>query len=223
MARRGRPRAFDRDAALQRALELFWDSGYEAVTLEDLQAAMGGISPPSFYAAFGSKERLFYEVVELYRATVGGEPARAMTGQATGRAAIEAMLTTAAGAFCRPGRPRGCLLVGGAMSCARASKSVQDHVQQLRLQAPELIRQRLEQSVRDGDLPPGADLDGLVSFYATVLYGLAVRAGDGASQESLMAAVAGAMAAWDALTGPSRPARAPQTGSVGFNPRTREP
>jgi AcrR family transcriptional regulator len=210
MARRGRPRAFDRDAALRGAMELFWAVGYEAATLEDLQTAMGGISPPSFYAAFGSKERLFYEVVELYRATVGGEPARALDAPATSRAAIEAMLTTAAGAFSLPGRPRGCLLVMGAMSCARTSKSVEDHLQRLRSQAPELIRQRLERSVQDGDLPPGVDLDALVSFYATVLYGLAVRARDGASHEALMAAVAGAMVAWDALTTTSQPAPSPQ-------------
>jgi AcrR family transcriptional regulator len=210
MARRGRPRAFDRDAALRGAMELFWAVGYEAATLEDLQAAMGGISPPSFYAAFGSKERLFYEVVELYRATIGGEPARALDADATGREAIEAMLTTAAGAFCLPGRPRGCLLVMSAMTCARASKAVEDHLQLLRSQAPDLIRRRLERSVQDGDLPPSADLEALVSFYATVLYGLAVRARDGASHETLMAAVAGAMVAWDPLTTTSQPAPSPQ-------------
>lgn len=210
MARRGRPRAFDRDAALRGAMELFWAVGYEAATLEDLQAAMGGISPPSFYAAFGSKERLFYEVVELYRTTVGGEPARALDGHATGRAAVEAMLTTAAGAFCLPDRPRGCLLVMGAMSCARTSKAVEEYVQQLRSQAPELIRHRLERCVQDGDLSPCVDLEALVSFYATVLYGLAVRARDGASQEALRAAVAGAMAAWDPLTATSQPAPPPQ-------------
>jgi AcrR family transcriptional regulator len=201
MARRGRPRSFDRDAALHRAMELFWAVGYEAATLEDLQAAMGGIAPPSFYAAFGSKERLFWEVVELYRATVGKGPAQALAEHSTARDAIEAMLREAALSFCTPGKPRGCLLVSGAMSCSRAGQDVHDHLQQLRLMAPEGIRGRLERGVAEGDLPAGLDLDAIASFYATVLYGLAVRARDGASHEALMAAVSGAMAAWDGLTG----------------------
>lgn len=202
MARRGRPRAFDRDAALQSAMELFWAVGYEAATLEDLQAAMGGIAPPSFYAAFGSKERLFREVVELYRATVGRGPAEALEGHSTAREAIEAMLAEAARSFCTPGKPRGCLLVSGAMSCSRGSQGVHDQLLELRRLAPEAIRRRLERGIEDGDLPQDLDLEPIASFYATVLYGLAVRARDGATDESLMAAVRGAMAAWDALTTP---------------------
>jgi AcrR family transcriptional regulator len=180
-------------------MDLFWAVGYEAATLEDLQAAMGGIAPPSFYAAFGSKERLFWEVVELYRATVGSGPAQALAGHATARDAVEAMLREAALSFCTPGKPRGCLLVSGAMTCSRASQGVHDLLLQLRRLAPEAIRQRLERGVADGDLPPTLDLDPIVSFYATVLYGLAVRARDGAEDASLMAAVGGAMAAWEAL------------------------
>lgn len=205
MARRGRPRAFDRAAALKSAMELFWAVGYEAATLEDLQAAMGGIAPPSFYAAFGSKERLFREAVELYRATVGGGPARALAGGATARAAIEAMLHTAAGSFCTPGKPSGCLLVVGAMNCSRASRPVHEHLAELRRQGQVFIRQRLERGMEEGDLPAALDLDVLVAFYTTVLNGLAIRARDGASHDELLAAVRGAMAAWDGLTATSVP------------------
>ena len=74
MARTGRPRSFDRAEALRQAMTVFWRLGYEGTTLEDLQAAMGGISPPSMYAAFGSKENLFREAVELYATTEGGRP-----------------------------------------------------------------------------------------------------------------------------------------------------
>ena len=72
MAKRGRPASFDRDEALERAMEMFWERGYEGTTLEDFQAAMGGISPTSFYHAFGSKEALFRQAVEKYQDTVGG-------------------------------------------------------------------------------------------------------------------------------------------------------
>jgi AcrR family transcriptional regulator len=181
-------------------MEVFWALGYEGATLEDLQAAMGGINPPSFYAAFGSKENLFLEAVELYRATVGDGPVQALAAQPTARAAIEAMLRAAADAFCGPDTPRGCLLVLGAMSCTRASKSVQDQLLEFRLRAPEVIERRLERGVLEGDLPAGLDLAGLASFYTTVLHGLAIRARDGASLNALMAAVDGAMAAWNELT-----------------------
>ena len=200
MARTGRPRSFDRAETLRQAMTVFWRLGYEGATLEDLQAAMGGISPPSMYAAFGSKENLFREAAELYVTTIGGRPMRALATETTGRAAVQAMLHEAVDLFCTPGMPAGCLVVTGAVNCAPASKGVHDHLQQFRQQAPTLIQDRLEQAVADGDLPAGRDLAAIASFYATVLHGLAIRAHDGAPHEALMAAADTAMAAWDHLT-----------------------
>ncbi len=200
MPRTGRPRSFDRQEALRQAMTVFWRLGYEGATLEDLQAAMGGISPPSMYAAFGSKEKLFREAADLYATTIGGRPARALAAQPAARAAVEAMLHEAVDLFCSPGMPAGCLVVTGAINCAPASKGVHDHLQQLRQQAPKLVQDRLEQAVADGDLPAGRDLAAIASFYATVLHGLAIRAHDGAPREALMAAADAAMAAWDQLT-----------------------
>ena len=94
MAARGRPRTFDREQALRSAMEVFWARGYDGTTLEDLQAAMGGIAPPSFYAAFGSKDELFREVVELYRATMGERIFGPLDGP-TARAGIEGLLRAA--------------------------------------------------------------------------------------------------------------------------------
>lgn len=205
-ARRGRPPRFDRQEALEQALRLFLERGYEGVTLQELQAAMGGITAPSFYHAFGSKEALFREVVAYYQETIGGAPARALTREPTARAGVAAMLTAATQAFCSPGLPPGCLIVSGATSCAQGNASVQEFMQEIRLQVPRIIRDRLECGVAKGDLPASADLDALAAFYATVLHGLAVQARDGASQEALLAAVDGAMAAWDALIATARAA-----------------
>ena len=109
MAKRGRPAGFDRAEALHRAMELFWARGYEGATLEDLQAAMGGISPPSFYHAFGSKEALFKEVADLYIARECVPPVRAMEEARTAREGIEAMLRRAVESFTLS---NACLLLG---------------------------------------------------------------------------------------------------------------
>jgi AcrR family transcriptional regulator len=200
MARTGRPRGFDREEALRQAMTVFWRLGYEGASLEELQAAMGGISPPSLYAAFGSKEGLFREAVELYAATAGGRPMRALSAGLTAREAVHAMLREAVDLFSGDGAFAGCLVTTGAINCAPASKGVHDYLQQFRQQAPGLIQDRLEQAVADGDLPAGRDLAAMASFYTTVLQGLALRAHDRATREALIAAADAAMAAWEPLT-----------------------
>jgi AcrR family transcriptional regulator len=201
MARTGRPRSFDRQKVLHQAMYVFWQRGYEGASQNELQAAMGGISPPSMYAAFGSKEKLFREAVELYAATIGGSPIRALTAKPTAREAVEAMLVEAADLFgADTDTPQGCMMITSALNCTPASQSVHDHLQQTRQQAPAVIAQRLERAVADGDLPAGLDLAAIASFYVTVWHGLAVRGHDGATRAQLRAAADAAMAAWDRLT-----------------------
>ncbi len=221
MAKRGRPRSFDREEALRKATEVFWALGYEGATLADLQTAMGGITAPSFYAAFGSKEELFREAVELYRETFGISMVRALTEPATARASIEAFLRAAVDSFSCPGKPHGCLIVLATMNCSRANSGVQEHLHAIRQQAGEHIGRRLERAAAEGDLPAGLNLTAIASFYTTVLHGLAIRARDGVSSQALTAAVDGAMAAWDTLvakpsTGrPSTASPNPATGARG--------
>jgi AcrR family transcriptional regulator len=193
-------------------MELFWERGYEGATLQDLQAAMGVISPPSFYHAFGSKEALFKEAVDLYVATIGGPLIRALEEGKTAHEAVDAMLRLTAELVSRPGKPQGCMLVLGATNCAPANKGAQEYVLGIRQQASEVIRQRLERAVGEGELSPDLDLGAVAAFYVTVLHGLGVRAGDGAPRSALMAAVDGAMAAWE-----------PLTSAAGSVPRRRRP
>ena len=200
MSKRGRPRAFDRDEALRAAMTVFWEKGYEGASLEELQSAMGAISPPSFYAAFGSKERLFFEVVDRFNSTIGARPIEALEGRPTARESVEAMLREAVDVFCGRGTPHGCPVILGGVHCAPASKTVEDKLRLCRLQVPDVFRKRLKRGVAEGDLPD-VDLTSLVSFYATFYLGLPMRAHDGASRDELLAGVSAAMAAWDQLIG----------------------
>jgi AcrR family transcriptional regulator len=188
-------------------MAVFWEKGYEGASLEELQSAMGAISPPSFYAAFGSKERLFFEALDLYVETIGYRPLQALETAPTAREGVDAMMRESVKVMCGKNTPLGCLMFLGAINCAPANKSVQDHMRTYRVQAPDLIRKRLERGVAEGDVPKGVDLEPLVSLYASVAHGLPIRARDGASRATLLAGVTAAMAAWDRLIGPARARR----------------
>jgi AcrR family transcriptional regulator len=184
---------------------VFWEKGYEGASLDDLLAAMGMSSPPSFYAAFGSKERLFFEAVELNLQTFGMRPVQALEEAPTARDGVRAMLQGSVEVFTGTETPAGCLVFLGAINCAPASKSVQDRMVAYRTQAPEAIRKRLTRGVAEGDVPSGIDLEPAVSLYATLLNGLPLRARDGVSRAELLAGVEAAMTAWDQLTKPPSP------------------
>ena len=206
-AARGRPRTFDRNLAVKAAMELFITKGYDGVSLEDLQKAMGGISPPSFYAAFGSKDALFREVVSLYRQTMGESVMRALETSPV-RAGIEGMMRAAVDLFRSNGEAPGCLIVLGAVNSTRTSKDAHDLLSEARSEGNEMIRRRLARAVDEGELSKGLPLADIAFFYTTFMQGLAVRARDGATKAAMMSAVNGAMAAWPALTKPSRTASA---------------
>ena len=199
MATRGRPRTFDRDEALRQAMTVFWARGYEGTTLDELKLAMSGITAPSFYAAFGSKEALFREAVALYRQTAGSTTAIALTEPATARESIDALLRSNALAFSQPDAPRGCMVVLGALLCSAPNQQVQEDLRAIRLETIEAIRTRIRRGIAEGDVPASADADALGGYYATVLNGLSIQARDGAPREALIATVDCAMAAWDAM------------------------
>jgi AcrR family transcriptional regulator len=190
---RGRPREFDRGQALEKAMRLFWSRGYDVVSMADLRAELG-ITQASLYAAFGNKERLFQEAVELYRQTAGFSTTAALATGANAREAIRAMLQAAVNAFSAPDAPGGCLLILGATNCAVENKAVQDHLLFIRRQISQAILNRLKQGQQDGDVPKTAPVAALAAYYTTVLHGLALQSRDGASRKTLTQIVELAMA-----------------------------
>jgi AcrR family transcriptional regulator len=201
MAERGRPRSFERTAALRRAMEVFWAKGYDGASLADLTAAMG-IASPSLYAAFGSKEALFREAVALYGATEGTEIWTALPETPSARAAIERFLQASAVSFTRPDRPAGCLMVLGALLANDANAKVCRELRASRAGNVAALRERLDRAIAEGELPKNLDCEAIATFYATVQQGMSIQARDGASRETLLAVAACAMAAWDGLTSP---------------------
>ena len=199
MSSPGRPRTFDREQALSNAMKIFWARGYEGATLTELQRAMGGITAPSLYAAFGSKEELFKEAVELYSKLQGIPILKALTGKSTTRESMEAFLMVMAESFSQPDKPHGCLVTLGAINGIRDNRRVQDYLRDRRARRHQVILQRLERGVEEGDLPPDLDLKAIATFYSTVVNGLAIQARDGATRSDLKTTVDCAMAAWDTL------------------------
>ncbi|MDF3058989.1 MAG: transcriptional regulator [Rariglobus sp.] len=192
----GRPRAFDADRALDRALEVFWRKGYEATSLTDLTEAMD-INKPSLYATFGNKEALFRKAVDRYeseRAPVAG----AALAEPSARWAIERLLHVILESQTHPDNPPGCLVVQGALPSGASDEPIARELQQRRAATQGAIRERLERAKTEGDLAADADPADLARYVFTVIEGLAAQARDGATREELRRLVAVAMRAWPA-------------------------
>jgi TetR/AcrR family transcriptional regulator, copper-responsive repressor len=192
---RGRPRSFDRDSALERAMQLFWRQGYEATSLHDLTAAMG-INPPSLYAAFGDKEHLFMEAVERYSCGPGGGTSRILKEEPTARGAIARLLKEAAVEMTRSCHPPGCMMVKSAANCSAVSARTQTALANRRTLFQAEIKARIERGIQDGELAGGTNAGMLANFYVTVIQGMSIQSIDGATRKSLLATGAAAMRAW---------------------------
>jgi AcrR family transcriptional regulator len=191
---RGRPRSFDREQALECAMEVFWRKGYDATSISDLTEAMG-INPPSLYAAFGDKEKLYLEAVEYYRVQRGENIRHVLAEEPTARGAIEKALKGAVDEFCRRDSPSGCLLTMST-GCSSVSDGVQQMLVRKRLMARERIRERIQRGIEEGDVPSSADPASLAEFITTIFAGMAMHARDGASKKALLATVDNAMRAF---------------------------
>jgi AcrR family transcriptional regulator len=191
----GRPLSFDREIALERAMLVFWRYGYEAASLQELTSAMG-ITPPSLYAAFGDKEKLFLEAVERY-STKSCDALHCLFAQApTARDAIERLLQSSAVENTCPSHPPGCLVVTAATNCSASAEHVQDVMVQRRGNVETLVRERIERGIADRELPADTDAAALASFYITVIHGMSTRARDCGDRDQLLAVASAAMRAW---------------------------
>jgi AcrR family transcriptional regulator len=190
----GRPLSFDRDAALRQAMLLFWRHGYEATSVSDLTAAMG-ITPPSLYAAFGDKKRLFRAAVALYLS--GPVTSQGIIDAATtAREAALGLLQAAATGFTGTETPPGCLLASAAISCSAEAADVQGELAAIRRGIGARLAARIAAEVTSGDLPPDTDAEAEAAHVMAVIQGMSTLARDGAGHKALLRVAHAALRGW---------------------------
>jgi AcrR family transcriptional regulator len=190
---RGRPRSFDRETALEKAILAFWEHGYEATSVSDLTRVMD-IGAPSLYAAFGDKRSLFDEAVRVYTARYAAFADRALAEEPTARAVVERTLREAAARYTDPERPHGCLIAHAAINCT--TPEVADSLRDRRNATIAAFESRIRADIATGALPPGVDAAALARHTGAIINGMSQQARDGASRAELEALAEIAMAIW---------------------------
>ncbi|AQW54115.1 TetR/AcrR family transcriptional regulator [Streptomyces violaceusniger] len=190
----GRPRGFDADEALERAMLVFWKHGYEGASTANLTNAMG-ISTTSMYAAFGNKEKLFRKVLERYTEGPSAYLARAME-EPTALGVATAILTGTIRTTTRPASPHGCLGVQSALTVSDSGQEVRDLLVAWRNDGCRRVRERFQRAVDDGDLPPDTDPGLLARYVTTLAFGIAVQAASGLGRDELQEMADAALRSW---------------------------
>ncbi|MFB7652597.1 MULTISPECIES: TetR/AcrR family transcriptional regulator [unclassified Streptomyces] len=190
----GRPRGFDTDQALERAMLVFWEHGYEGASLSCLTRAMG-ISTTSMYAAFGNKEQLFRKALERYTGGPSAYLARALE-EPTALGVATAILAGTVRTTTRPSHPQGCLGVQSALTASDAGREVRELLIGWRNDSHASVRDRFRRSVEEGDLPPETDPGLLARCLTTFAFGLAVQAASGVCRDELQEAADAFLRTW---------------------------
>jgi len=179
----GRPRAFDVDKALEKALEVFWRKGFDGTSLSDLTEAMG-INKPSLYTAFGNKEQLFLKAIELYESRPCAFFLPALE-KPTAYQVAEHLLHGAAMNMADVNQPQGCVVVQGALSCSEAAANVKEALINRRVDGEQKLKNRFDRAKAEGDLPADTNTEVLARYLVTILQGMAIQANNGATPEQL--------------------------------------
>jgi AcrR family transcriptional regulator len=191
---RGRPRSFDAERALDRALPVFWRQGYEGTSMADLTKAMG-INAPSLYGAFGNKEALFAKVLDRYIEGPGGYVKQAMLAP-TAAEFVKQLLSASADFFTDPSHPCGCLAINAGLAWNPQSKQVRKQLACRHVTRERLFEHRLRQAFKEGDLPEDSDPRDLARYLSVVFQGLAVQASAGANRRDLQKVVDLVLSVW---------------------------
>lgn len=202
---RGRPRTFDIDFALDRAVLVFWKHGFQDASMQDLTEAMG-LSKPSLYAAFGDKEALYLKTLERYVALLTARHAAALNDEADGRTAVEAFLRSMARMLVDPALPGGCFIINGTADCGGSTlpASVELALRAALQGSENMLQERVRRAQCDGDLPAESAPEALAAMFSSLIAGLAVLAKSGVAEAKLHTVIDTAMQVWPAPSGQRR-------------------
>jgi AcrR family transcriptional regulator len=195
--RTGRPRGFDAEEALERAMLVFWEHGYEGTSTACLTSAMG-ISTTSMYAAFGNKEKLFRKVLERYTEGPSAYVTQALE-EPTALGVASAVLAGAIRTTTRPAAPHGCLGVQSALTASEAGQEIRELLADWRNSGWARVRERFQRAVDEGDLPAQADPGLLARYLTTIAHGIAVQAASGVDRAELQAMADAVLRSWPVL------------------------
>lgn len=181
---KGRPRCFDRDQALTRALDVFWRHGYEPASIAELCQAME-INPPSLYSAFGNKASLFMEAVNFYEKTYWEAPSKKFIAESDIYRAVDEFFKDSARILLSPDLPCGCMVVLAAINVSADAQEITASIRELRFATKDMFAEQIRRGIADGQLPLDTDVTALAGAFNTMLEGLSIQARDGLSPAEL--------------------------------------
>jgi AcrR family transcriptional regulator len=179
----GRPIGFDRDAALEAAMLLFWQRGYEGTSMADLTHAMG-LNPSSIYAAFGDKHTLFQLVVKRYMELRAQYAVRALE-EPTLERFIRALFENTVAFLTTPGHPPTCMTLAGAVGCSLDATPARDLMTAIRKQNQVALKERLLKARKSGELSKEINVDDYARYLSTIVAGLSIQAANGSTKTEL--------------------------------------
>jgi AcrR family transcriptional regulator len=179
----GRPISFDKDAALEAAMLLFWERGYEGTSMADLTQAMG-LNPSSIYAAFGDKHALFQLTVKRYMEIRAQYAVKALE-EPTLERFIRALFDNTVAFLTTPGHPPICMTLTGATGCSVDAKPARDLMTEIRKQNQVALRKRLLKARKSGEFSKGINLDDYTRYLSSIIAGLSIQAANGSTKQEL--------------------------------------
>jgi AcrR family transcriptional regulator len=195
MATRGRPRAFNESAALDKAMRMFWERGYEAAGVDDLAKAMG-ISMSTFYSTFGNKEKLFLSALKKYETEKRGYASDILDRVQPAAIAFQELFDEAAHQLTRDDQPHGCMLTLALHNCSPELEPLRDHLNTRRTAVVDSFELRLKAAQKSHELDGKTDIRGFAWFLANTLQGMSLQARAGATRKDLIKISQWAMRTW---------------------------
>ncbi len=169
---KGRPREFDRDSVLERAMRVFWRNGYEGTSLSDLTTAMS-INRPSLYSTFGDKEQLFFQALERYLATYGTKGVRQLAEHSHIQTAIAAFFDCVVEQLTDPQLPSGCLIANSTLECGgNRFEAIGRRLSQCHAETEAALYDRLRLAQTQGQISETEDVRALAQFFTATMLGM---------------------------------------------------